>query len=195
VNDPEPPATISRRKILEFWWLAPVAAAAGFFGWFGLRSYTILLGKPGAGAAQFVPGSSVRVASTGEFATVWATREFDYPVKLGSSTAKTPALLIRTSSPQPGGLTVGAAHYLGLSRVCTHVGCVCDLVVDPEVAALAYKYRPDQGQPVLGCACHYSAFDPESAGASVGGPALKPLPRVRLEHREGAIFATGIEPA
>jgi arsenite oxidase small subunit len=179
--------------VLEYWWLGPVAAAAGFFGWFGLRSYNILLGKSGPGPAKFVPGSRIRVGSKDEFSQVWASKEFVYPVKLGSGLGKTPAVLIRTNKVQLGGITVGDQHFLGLSRVCTHLNCVCDLVRDPEVAALAFKYRPDHGQPLLGCACHYSAFDPEQAGASVSGPALKNLPRVQLEHRHGVIFATGIE--
>ena len=65
----------------------------------------------------------------------------------------------------------------------------------PEVAAIAYKYRPPENHPVLGCACHYSAFDPEQAGKSVSGPALKPLPRVQLEQRSGELFAVGLEPS
>jgi arsenite oxidase small subunit len=193
MSEPEFTTNISRRNILEYWWLAPVGAAAAFFGWFGIRSYNILLGKSVPGPAKSIPGSRIRVGSTSDFAKVWASKELNYPVKLGSSVGKTPVLVIRTSKLQLGGLTVGDQHFLGLSKICTHLQCKCDLVRDPEVAALAYKYRPDQGQPLLGCACHFSAFDPEQAGASVGGPALKNLPRVQLEHRNGEIFAVGIE--
>jgi arsenite oxidase small subunit len=195
MSQPESPPTVTRREILEYWWLVPVGAAASFFAWFGIRSYSILFGKSGAGAATFNSGSRVRVGSRQEFAQVWASKEFEYPVKLGSSLGKTPVLVIRTAKAQSGGITVGNQHFLGLSKVCTHLNCNCDLVRDPEVAALAYKFRPDQGQPLLGCACHFSAFDPEQAGASVGGPALKSLPRLQLEHRNGEIFAVGIESA
>ena len=184
---------ISRRTILEYWWLAPVGAAAAFFGWFGIRSYNILLGKSAPGAAKFKSGSRIRVGAISEFPKVWVSKELNYPVKLGLSIGKTPVLVIRTTRAQSGGITVGDRHFLGLSKVCPHLSCVCDLVRDPEVAALAYKFRPDRGQPLLGCACHFSAFDPEQAGASVGGPALKNLPRVQLEHRNGELFATGIE--
>jgi arsenite oxidase small subunit len=184
---------VTRRNILEYWWLIPVGAAATFFGWFGIRSYNILLGKAGPGPAKFLPGSRIRVGLISEFAKVWASKDLEYPVKLGSSLGKTPVLVIRTTQAQAGGITVGDQHFLGLSKICTHQNCKCDLVRDPEVAALAYKFRPDHGQPLLGCACHFSAFDPEQAGASVGGPALKPLPRVQLEHRNGEIFAIGIE--
>jgi arsenite oxidase small subunit len=193
MSESESTPKISRRNILEYWWLAPVGVAATFFGWFGIRSYSILLGKSAPGAAKFNPGSRIRVGLISEFAKVWASKQLDYPVKLGSSAGKTPVLVIRTTQAQSGGITVGDRHFLGLSRICTHLNCVCDLVRDPEVAALAYKFRPDHGQPLLGCACHYSAFDPEQAGTSVGGPALKNLPRVQLEYRNGTIFATGIE--
>jgi arsenite oxidase small subunit len=195
MSEPDSTPTISRRNILEYWWLLPVGAAASFFGWFGIRSYNILLGKSAAGPAKFNPGSRIRVGSRKDFAQVWASKEFEYPIKLGSSVGKTPVLVIRTAKAQLGGLTVGDQHFLGLSKICTHLNCKCDLVRDPEVAALAYKFRPDQGQPLLGCACHFSAFDPERAGASVGGPALKNLPRVQLELRNGGIYAVGIESA
>ena len=193
MSESDPRSTISRRNILEYWWLLPVGAAATFFGWFGIRSYNILLGKSAPGAAKFNSGSRIRVGATSDFPKVWASKEFEYPVKLGSSIGKTPVLVIRTTKAQLGGITVGDQHFLGLSKICTHLNCRCDLVRDPEVAALAYKFRPDQGQPLLGCACHFSAFDPEQAGASIGGPALKNLPRVQLEHRNGELFVTGIE--
>jgi arsenite oxidase small subunit len=193
VNESDSTPKISRRNILEYWWLIPVGAAATFFGWFGIRSYNILLGKSAPGTAKFNLGLRIRVGAISDFSKVWTSKEFEYPVKLGSSFGKTPVLVIRTVKPQLGGITVGDQHFLGLSKICTHLNCECDLVRDPEVAALAYKFRPDQGQPLLGCACHFSAFDPEQAGASVGGPALKNLPRVQLEHRNGEIFATGIE--
>ncbi len=195
MNEQDTTPNISRRNILEYWWLIPVGAAAAFFGWFGIRSYKILFGKSAPGPAKFNPGSRIRVGSISDFAKVWASKELNYPVKLGSSIGKTPVLVIRTTRAQSGGITIGDQHFLGLSKICTHLNCICDLVRDPEVAALAYKFRPDQGQPLLGCACHFSAFDPELAGASVGGPALKNLPRVQLEHRNGEIYAIGIESA
>jgi arsenite oxidase small subunit len=195
MSESDPRSTVSRRNILEYWWLVPVGAAATFFGWFGIRSYNILLGKSAPGLAKFNSGLRIRVGAISDFSKVWASKEFEYPIKLGSSIGKTPVLVIRTAKAQVGGITVGDQHFLGLSKICTHLNCRCDLVRDPEVAALAYKFRPDQGQPLLGCACHFSAFDPEQAGASVGGPALKNLPRVQLEHRNGEIYAVGIESA
>lgn len=186
--------TITRRRLLEFWWVVPVAGAFGFFVWFAQRSFNILLGKPFVGAPSFKPGSRFRIARATDLKNVWDARSFDYPVRIGTSTARTPAILIRTSAPQPGGISVGGAHFLALSRVCTHLQCTCTYITSPEVAAIAYKYRPPENHPVLGCACHYSAFDPEQAGKSVSGPALKPLPRVQLEVRGDEVFAVGLEP-
>lgn len=192
----EPEAKLlTRRRLLEFWWLVPVAGAFGFFAWFAQRSFNILFGKPAVGAPNFKAGSRLRVARVSDLKTVWDARTFDYPVKLGSVSTSTPAILVRTNAPQAGGISVGGAHFLALSRVCTHLQCTCTYITSPEVAAIAYKYRPTQNHPVLGCACHYSAFDPEQAGKSVSGPALKPLPRVQLEHRNGELFAVGLEPS
>ncbi len=194
MSEPET-RTITRRRLLEFWWVVPVAGAFGFFAWFAQRSFNILLGKPSVGAPSFRAGQPFRVARASDLKNVWDARSFDYPVKIGSATASTPAILIRTAAIQPGGISLGGAHFVALSRVCTHLQCVCTYITSPEVAAIAYKYRPPENHPVLGCACHYSAFDPEQAGKSVSGPALKPLPRLQLEARGGELFAVGLEPS
>ena len=188
-NDPK---TISRRKLLEFWWIAPVTAAGGFFAWFGIRSYGILLGKTPPGTPNFQAGTKFRVAQATELKPGEA-KQFEYPVKIGSSSQSLPAILIRVSKPQPGGLSLNNTHFIALSRICTHQNCTCDFITKPEIASMAYKYRPLEGTPILGCACHFSAFDPEKAGESVSGPALKPLPRLQLEVRNGDVYAVGLE--
>jgi Rieske Fe-S protein len=178
---------MNRRKLLEYWWTVPVAAAGGFFAWFGLRSYNILLGKPAPSKTPvFKPLEPVPVATLTEFPTLWSAKPFKQ--------AGTPAILVRVKEPQPGGITPQPdLHLLALSRVCTHLGCTCEYIKNPEVAQMAYKYRPEFNHPVLGCACHFSAFDPELAGKSVSGPALNPLPRVQLEARGDEIYAVGRE--
>jgi arsenite oxidase small subunit len=177
---------LPRRKLLEYWWLAPVAGVAGFFAWLGARSYNILVGKPAPSQApQFKPTVRVAVARVGRLPTLWDAIEF----KLGDI----PAILVRVQAAQAGGLTVGDQHFIALSRDCTHLRCVTEYIKNPEITAMAYKYRPEFKHPVLGCACHFSAFDPELAGKSVSGPALKPLSRIKLEVRGEQIFAVGIE--
>ena len=187
------PKTISRRKLLEFWWIAPVAAAGGFFAWFGIRSYRILLGKTAPGTPNFQAGTKFRVARVSDLKKPGEAKAFDYPVKIGSSLQSLPAILVRVSKPQLGGLSLKDTHFIALSRICTHQSCTCDFITKPEIASMAYKYRPLEGTPILGCACHFSAFDPEKAGESVSGPALKPLPRLQLELRNQDVFAVGIE--
>ena len=187
------PKTISRRKLLEFWWIAPVAAAGGFFAWFGIRSYRILLGKTAPGTPNFQAGTKFRVARVTDLKKPGDAKAFDYPVKIGSSLQSLPAILVRVSKPQLGGLSLKDTHFIALSRICTHQSCTCDFITKPEIASMAYKYRPLEGMPILGCACHFSAFDPEKAGESVSGPALKPLPRLQIELRDQDVFAVGIE--
>lgn len=194
MNEPNPPKTISRRRLLEYWWIAPVAGVFGFFAWFLLRSYNILLGKPDpASTPTFTTGAALQVARVNELEQPGAAKAFEYPVKLGQNQASVPAMLIRTMEPQPGGLTVEGKHFIALSRVCTHLNCTCEYITNPEIAAIAYKFRPKQNHPVLGCACHYSAFDPEQAGRSVSGPALKPLPRFQVQARGQMLWVIGYE--
>lgn len=63
------------------------------------------------------------------------------------------------------------------SQKCTHLSCA----VIPE---------PEKG--VLHCPCHDGFFDLRS-GAPTAGPPRRPLPRITLEIRGRAIYATGIE--
>ncbi len=187
------PKKISRRNLLELWWIAPVLGAGGFFAWFGIRSYRILLGKTPPGTPSFKAGNTFKIARVTDLQKPGDAKPFDYPVKIGSSTQFLPAILIRVSKPQPGGLSRGNTHLIALSRVCTHQDCTCDFITKPEIASMAYKYRPPAGNPILGCACHFSAFDPEKAGMSVSGPALKPLPRLQLAFKNNDVFAVGLE--
>lgn len=184
---------ITRRNFLEYWWIAPVLGASGFFAWFGIRSYRILAGKTPPGTPNFQTGNKFKIARVSDLQKPGDAKQFDYPVNIGSSTQSLPAILIRVSTPQPGGLSQGGTHLIALSRICTHQNCTCDFITKPEIASMAYKYRPPAGNPILGCACHFSAFDPEKAGESVSGPALKPLPRLQLELRSGDVFAVGLE--
>ena len=177
----------TRRTLLEYWWVAPVAAAGAFFAWFGIRSYRILLGKPvPASSPTFKPLERVTVATIEDFPALWDSQTFKY--------ADLEAIVVRVKAPQMGGISPQAdLHLLALSRRCTHLGCTCEYIKNPEIAQMAYKYRPEFGHPVLGCACHFSAFDPELAGKSVSGPALEPLPRIKLEVSGDAVFAVGLE--
>src|SRR5262245_48074920 len=82
-------------------------------------------------------------------------------------TADDPCLLIRLSG---GGLVAYAQQ-------CSHLSCA--VIPDPE-----------QGQ--LRCPCHNGYFE-INEGRPIAGPPRRPLPRIKLEVRDGVIYATGVE--
>lgn len=175
---------LTRRKLLEYWWVLPVAGTLGTLGYMLEYAARVLGGRGRAGEARYQNGPAVRVAAVGELPTPFDFREFSYQ--------GTPCIAMRLPQATPTGLNVEGAHFGAWSRVCTHLGCSVNPLRDLEATALTYNYRPDH--PVLGCPCHFSVFDPLRQGESVFGRALYPLPRVRLQARGGALFATGIEP-
>jgi nitrite reductase/ring-hydroxylating ferredoxin subunit len=66
---------------------------------------------------------------------------------------------------------------LAYDQKCTHLSCA----VTPE---------PQTGR--LHCPCHNGYFD-QASGRPLAGPPRRPLPRIRLEIRDGVIYATGVE--
>ncbi len=175
---------LTRRDLV---WIVPLSATGGFFAWFGLRAWRIQFGKQTPGEPEWKPGPRVEVATLEDLPEVWSFRYFVYPLAVG----ELKSVLLRLPEPQPGGLSAGDAHFLALSRICTHQGCTVNFVPDPEAGAIAYNYRTDH--PFLGCPCHFGAFDPLRAGAAVFGPPRFPLPRIRLELEGKTIYATGHE--
>ena len=177
-------ARLTRRDLI---WIVPLGVTAGFFTWFGLRTWRIQFGKSAPGEPRWREGPRVEVGRLSEFDRDWAFKYFAYPLAAG----ELKSVAIRVPAPQPGGLSVGGVHLVAYSRICTHQGCVVNFVPDPEAGAIAYNYRSDH--PFLGCPCHFGAFDPLRAGESVFGPPRYPLPRIRLLSEGDAIYATGHE--
>jgi Rieske Fe-S protein len=176
---------LNRRDLI---WMVPAAGAAGFFGWLGWRTFYIQFLKRGVGEAKWKGGPRVKVAELSEFATPWAFKYFEYPLPSGGNLK---AVVFRITQAVPGGLTVDGAHFLALSRICTHQGCTVNFVDNPELGSIAYNHRTDH--PFLGCPCHFGAFEPLQAGKAVYGPPQYPLPRLRLEVDGDSIFVTGYE--
>lgn len=174
---------IGRRALLEYWWVLPVGATLGAFGFMIDYAGRVTLDKRKAGPTNYVVKPEERVAAVADFPAPFVMRDFSF--------AGTSCVLVRLERPTAHSLTVGEAHFIAFSRVCTHLGCLVNHLPNPEAVALTYNYRPDH--PVLGCPCHFSVFDPVREGESVIGRALAPLPRVRLEARGDDLFATGIE--
>lgn len=181
---------ISRRELLEKWWILPVAGTAGAFGYMGWYASRVTFRKTQATTPNFESATPVKIAALSQFPQDWAELNFEY--------AGRPCTVLRVPKAVQGGLsTPDRLEFVAFSRMCTHLSCPVNLVRDQEVLAFAFNYRPplDERHPQLGCRCHYSVFDPLKAGEAVFGKAKHPLPRVRLELRGPDLWATGIEPA
>jgi Rieske Fe-S protein len=120
--------------------------------------------------SQATPLPAVRIGELILLSEIWADLEFRF--------ASEPALLVRVPIPQqvnPRVLKVSEQIYLtAYSRTCTHAGCTVPL--------------PDRQQRIE-CSCHGSRF--KADGSLQGGPADRPLRAIRLEVREGAVWAVG----
>lgn len=70
---------------------------------------------------------------------------------------------------------LGEADFVAYDQQCTHL--TCPVIPQPQANRLY-------------CPCHEGIFD-LATGHPLAGPPRRPLPRVRLEVRDGAIYATG----
>ncbi len=172
---------VSRRRLVAWLWRLPVLAALAGAGFGAREVWRIHFNKPApADPPTFEPREPVTVAPLAHFEAPWSVREFVFDGR--------PCLALRLPVAIPGALVVpdvqapegegGELVLAGFSRICTHQGCLVDLNLDVEAIAFAFNHRGER--PKLTCACHYSVFDPSRAGRVVSGPAVLPLPRVRL---------------
>jgi arsenite oxidase small subunit len=96
---------------------------------------------------------------------------FDYPLRGDTS------VLIDMGRRVPGG--VGPKRSIvAYSAQCQHMGC-----------PVAYRRKSRE----LFCPCHQSRYDPERLGSIIQGVAMRPLPKIRLQVRNGAVFAIGVD--
>ncbi len=72
---------------------------------------------------------------------------------------------------------LGEQSFGAFSRECTHLSCS----VRPE---------PEKGR--FSCPCHEGAFD-IATGRPIAGPPRRPLARIKLDFKQGTIYATGVE--
>ena len=112
----------------------------------------------------------VRIVELSKLTEVWSDAEF----RLQNQ----PSLLVRvpvSKETNPRVLKVSDTVALtAYSRLCTHSGCLVPL--------------PDQKQNIE-CSCHGSQF--KADGSLVAGPAPVALQAIKLEVREGVVFARG----
>jgi len=179
-----PTDNVERRDLLKWLWRVPVLAALAGAGWGAWEAYHVHFDKVRPGdAPTFTPQGPQRVAPLSAFAEVWDAATFNL--------AGTPGIAMRLPEAVPGGLSLDGAHYAAYSQVCTHLGCIVNLNRNVEALAVAFNYRGDT--PALACPCHLSVFAPLQGGEAVSGPAREPLPRVKLEARDGVLYAVGLE--
>ncbi len=171
-----------RRRLITWLWRLPVLAVVGGSGYAVYEAYFHLNRLTPSATPVFTDGELQKIVAAEDLANVWDSAEFTY---------ETPSILVRLPKLIAGGITVEDKHFAAFTRICTHQGCIVNLNKNLEAVAVAFNYRSNE--PVLSCQCHFSVFDLDRAGKAVSGPAVKPLPRVRLEYRENALYATGTE--
>ncbi len=179
------PVDQSRREFIGWLWRIPLLAALAGGGWAAWRYYSVHNARrPASATPAYVPAERVTVGELAQFSQPWTDVAF--------AVDGVPAVALSLPQAVPHGVTEGGINVAAYSRVCTHQSCLVDLNRDPEAVAFAFNYRSDS--PSLVCPCHLSVFAPLSAGESVSGPAMFPLPRVRLAVEDGTVYATGVEP-
>lgn len=195
--DTAPRMDEGRRRLIAWLWRLPVLATLAGGGYGVYLAVKVHFLKRAAGAApEFADRPETSIAPLRAFAEPWDAVAFDLAAEPGDG-HPLPALAVRLPGPIPGGLDVdsgvgvSSVHLAAFSRICTHQFCVVTLNRDVQAINFAFNHATDQ--PALTCACHLSVFDPMRGGQAVSGPAVDPLPRVRLELRGERVVATGLE--
>lgn len=186
-----------RRRLMQWLWRIPVIAAAAGGGYGLYEAIRVHFRKFDVDQdPEFEPRPDHLVSELAAFAEVWDSVTFALP-GAAPDQAPVPAVAVRLPGPVPGGialdtgLNVASAYLAAFSRICTHQYCIVSLNRDIDAINLGFNYQTRS--PALTCACHLSVFDPQLGGRAVSGPAVVPLPRVRLEARGNQLFATGLE--
>lgn len=192
-----PPVDEGRRRLVQWLWRLPViaAAAGGGYGLYeAIRVHFLKFDVEDD--PEFDVRPEILVSGLSVFREVWDSVTFEVPPATADG-APVPAVAVRLPGPIPGGialdtgLNVASAHLAAFSRICTHQECIVSLNRDIDAINLGFNYQTRS--PALTCACHLSVFDPQQGGRAVSGPAVIPLPRVRLEARGDQLYATGLE--
>jgi arsenite oxidase small subunit len=140
----------------------------------------------GAGAAASAGAAVTIGADEGEAATSGYPRlrvvslkglrvnrpvSFMYPLK------DQPNVLVDLGYKVPGGVGPGRS-IVAYSTLCQHMGC-------PTVYSRSLRE--------FVCPCHQTRYDAERQASIVQGVATRALPRVRLEVRDGAVYAVAVD--
>jgi arsenite oxidase small subunit len=148
----------------------------------GQVSRRTLLGSGAAGATAvgLAQASGVEAASRGypERRVVALSKlRVNRPVTFAYPLRAQPNVLLDLGHAVPGG--VGPKNSIvAYSILCQHMGC-------------PVEYRRKSRE--FFCPCHQTQYDPERLGSIIQGLALRPLPRVQLDVRRGAVWAVGVD--
>ncbi len=184
MSDKAPPKDESRRELIKWLWRTPVIAVAGGASFAAYEFYKVHFTKGKASKSpEFTDGPKEMIIAATDIDNEWDSFNFVYQ--------STPAMIINISEEIAGGASTNNKHFIAFSRICTHQGCIVDMNKNIEAMASLFNYRPKH--PEITCHCHFSIFNPLSGAEVISGPAQKPLPRIRLEHDQGILYATGIE--
>jgi arsenite oxidase small subunit len=97
--------------------------------------------------------------------------DFKYPL------ADQPNVLLDLGHEVPGG--VGSKRSIvAFSTLCQHMGC-------------PVSYSAAEREFI--CPCHQTRYDAEREASIVQGVATRALPRVKLEVKDGAVYAVGVD--
>lgn len=129
-------------------------------------------------------GMAVGTAALAAYAQVPREEIQFEPARICSEEDLAPGTALAFTYPRPNDLCLLVrrkdGEYVGFTRRCTHLSC-------------PVNYEPGgQGAPErLFCPCHNGAFSVED-GKVLQGPPPHPIPRVRVEVKDGEVWAMGI---
>jgi arsenite oxidase small subunit len=140
-----------------------------------------LLGAGAAGATAVTLGAAGAADAARRYPTLRVVAlsrlRVNRPVGFNYPLRAQPNVLLDLGHAVPAG--VGPKRSIvAYSILCQHMGC-------------PVEYRRKSREFV--CPCHQTQYDPERLASIIQGLALRPLPRVRLEVRGGAVWAVGVD--
>jgi cytochrome b6-f complex iron-sulfur subunit len=144
-------------------WTRRLFVKEALLGWSG-----VVLGPSAyAASVRWLTSSKLRNEA---FKDIGSIEEFGIGASKEVPFAGTKVIVVRS----------GADTWIGLSAICTHLGCSIRLVQSGTAVRFA-------------CNCHSSTFDQD--GMNLGGPAPAPLKKFAVRAVGGRVLLEAIEPA